>query len=82
MNGSGWSNYIPFPTSFQNSISALYSYQAPVQPALKDSYARAAHMNQCFVLFAGSEHSMCNDAQSSIADIIYGSQTEQSGCDE
>ncbi len=25
---------------------------------------------------------MCNDAQSSIADIIYGSQTEQAGCDE
>ncbi len=33
-------------------------------------------MNQCFVLFAGSEHSMCNDAQSRSADIIYGSQTE------
>ncbi len=25
---------------------------------------------------------MCNDAPSSIADIIYGSQTEQAGCDE
>ncbi len=25
---------------------------------------------------------MCNDAQSSIADIIYGSQREQAGCDE
>ncbi len=32
--------------------------------------------------FAGSEHSMHNDAQSSIADIIYSSQTEQAGCDE
>ncbi len=39
-------------------------------------------MNQCFVLFAGSEHSMCNDAQSRLADIIYSSQTEQAGCDE
>ncbi len=61
-------------TSFQNSIFALYSYRA--------RYARAARMNQCFVLFAGSEHSMCNDAQSRLADIIYGSQTEQAGCDE
>ncbi len=33
--------------------------------------------NQCFVLFAGSEQSMCNDA-----DIIYSSQTELAGCDE
>ncbi len=30
----------------------------------QDCYAR---MNQCFVLFAGSEHSMCNDAQSRLA---------------
>ncbi len=37
-----------------------------------------------YVLFAGSEHthSMCNDAQSRLADIIYGSQTEQAGCDK
>ncbi len=62
--------------SFQNSISALYSYRAPGQPAL-GPYAHAARMNQCFVLFAGSEHSMCKDAQSSIADIIYDSQIEQ-----
>ncbi len=61
-------------TSFQNSISALYSYRA--------RYAHAARMNQCFVLFVGSEHSMCNDAQSKLAYIIYGSQTEQTGCDE
>ncbi len=61
-------------TSFQNSISALYSYRA--------RFARAARLNQCFVLFAGSEHSMCNDAQSKLAYIIYGSQTEQTGCDE
>ncbi len=47
----------------------LYSYRA--------RYARAARMNQFFVLLAGSEHSMCNDAQSRLADIIYGSQTEQ-----
>ncbi len=40
----------------------------------------AARMNQCFVLL--SEHSMCNDVQSRRADIIYGSQTEQTGCDE
>ncbi len=64
----------------QNSISALYSYRAPVQLALGPLCA--ARMNQCFVLFAGSEHSMCNDAQSRLADIIYGSQTEQAGCDE
>ncbi len=25
---------------------------------------------------------MCSDAQSRLADIIYGSQTEQAGCDE
>ncbi len=33
-------------------------------------------MNQCFVLFAGSVHSMCSNAQSRLADIIYDSQTE------
>ncbi len=44
--------------------------------------AHAARMNQCFVLFVGSVHSMCNDAQSRLVDIIYGSQTEQAGCDE
>ncbi len=44
-----------------------------------DRYARTARMNQCFVLFAGSEHSMCNDAQSRLADLIYSSiYTEQS----
>ncbi len=47
-----------------------------------DCYARAARMNQCFVLFVGSEHSMCNNAQSRLADIIYSSQTEQAGCEE
>ncbi len=64
-------------TSFQNSISALYSYRAPVQPALGPLCARCTH-----VLFAGSVHSMCNDAQSTLADIIYSSQTEQTGYDE
>ncbi len=63
-------------TSFQNSISALYSYRAPVQPALGQLCARCS-TNQCFVLFARSEQSMCNDA-----DIIYSSQTELAGCDE
>ncbi len=65
-------------TSFQNSISALYSYRAPVtlQPALGPLCA-CCSTNQCFVLFAGSEQSMCNDA-----DIIYSSQTELAGCDE
>ncbi len=70
-------------TSFQNSISALYSYRAPVQPALEPlSACCMTSMNQCFVLFAGSEHSMCNDAQSRRGDIIYGSQTKLAGCDE
>ncbi len=63
-------------TSFQNSISALYSYRAPVQPALGPLCVRCS-TNQCFVLFARSKQSMCNDA-----DIIYSSQTEQTGCDE
>ncbi len=45
-----------------------------------DRYEHAARMNQCFVLFAGSVHS--NDAQSRLADIIYSSQTEQTGCEE
>ncbi len=40
------------------------------------------HSDQCFILFAGSVHTMCNDAESRLADIIYGSQTEQAGCDE
>ncbi len=47
-----------------------------------DHYTRATRMNQCFVLFAGSVHSMCNDAQSRLEYIIYGSQTELAGCDE
>ncbi len=65
-------------TSFQNSVSALYSYRAPVQPALGPLCARCMTcMNRCFGLFAGSEQSMCNDA-----DIIYGSQTELAGRDE
>ncbi len=34
------------------------------------------HMNQCFVLFAGSEQSVYNNVQSRLADIIYDSQTE------
>ncbi len=56
--------------------SLLYSYRAPVQSALGPLCARCS-TNRCFVLFAGSEQSMCNDA-----DIIYSSQTEQAGCDE
>ncbi len=60
----------------ENSISALYSYRAPVQPALGQLCARCS-TNQCFVLFAGSEQSMCKDA-----DIIYSSQTKLAGCDE
>ncbi len=62
--------------SFQNSISALYSYRAPVQPALGPLCPRCMTcMNQCFVLFAGSEQSMyCTcDAQSRLANIIYSS---------
>ncbi len=35
-----WSNIIPFPDVIQNSISALYSYRAPVQPALGPLCAR------------------------------------------
>ncbi len=46
------------PTSFQNSISTLYY-------CYSDRYARAARMDQCFVLL--SVHSMCNDAQSSLS---------------
>ncbi len=79
LNGSRQSNNFPFPTSFQNSISALYSYRAPVQPALGPLCACCMTcMNQCFVLFAGSEHthSMCSNAQSRLAAIIYNSQTE------
>ncbi len=34
------------------------------------------HMNQCFVLFVGSEQSVYNNVQSRLADIIYDSQTE------
>ncbi len=57
-------------------LCALYSYRAPVQPALRPLCARCS-TNQCFVLFAGSEQSMCKDA-----DIIYSSQTKLAGCDE
>ncbi len=77
LTGSGQSNNIPFSTSFQNSIPVLYSYRAPGQPALGPLCARCTH-----VLFAGSEHNMCNDAQSRLADILYSSQTDQAGCDE
>ncbi len=44
-----------------------------------DRYAHAATHEPVLRLFAGSEHSMCKDAQSSIADIIYDSQIEQVG---
>ncbi len=55
--GAGSQTISRSQTSFQNSISALYSYRAPVQPALGPLYARCMTcMNQCFILFAGSEH--------------------------
>ncbi len=64
----------PFRTAYLRFILIEHWYSLH-----SDRYACAAH-----VLFAGSEHthSMCNDAQSRLADIIYGSQTEQTGCDE
>ncbi len=65
----------PFRTAYLRFILIEHQYS----PHL-DRYARAARLNQCFVLL--SVHSMCNDAQSRLADIIYGSQTEQAGCDE
>ncbi len=67
----------PFRTAYLRFILIEHRYSMH-----SDRYAHAACMNQCFVLFAGSEHSMCNDAQSRLADIIYGSQTEQAGCGE
>ncbi len=51
----------PFRTAYLRFILIEHRYSLQ-----SDRYARAAHMNQCFVLFAGSEQSMCNDA-----DIIY-----------
>ncbi len=64
MNGSGRSNNIPFPMSFQNSISALDSYRAAVQPAL--STVMHSWTSASFYLL-GSVHSMCNNAQSRLA---------------
>ncbi len=48
---------------FRTAYMPLF-FQAQVQP---DCYARAARMNQCFILFVGSVCSMCNDAQSRLA---------------
>ncbi len=68
----------PFRTAYLHFILIKLWYSLH-----SDRYARAAHMNQCFVLFAGSEHSMCSDA-----DIIYSSQNAVhcrlwwAGCDE
>ncbi len=62
----------PFRTAYLRFIIIELRFQ----PALGPLCARCS-MNQCFVLFAGSEQSMCNDA-----DIIYSSQTELAGCDE
>ncbi len=69
------------------SIGSDLGGQCPPRPPPNSAYARhpfrTAYLrfilieNQCFVLFAGSEQSMCNDA-----DKIYSSQTEQAGCDE
>ncbi len=67
----------PFRTAYLLFILIKHRYSLH-----SGRYARAARTNQCFVLFAGSEHNMCNDAQSRLADIIYRSQTEQAGCDE
>ncbi len=64
----------PFRTAYLCFIIIEHQYSLH-----SDRYARAARMN---VLFAASVHSMCNDAQTRLADIIYGSQTEQAGCDE
>ncbi len=74
-----WSNIIPFPDVLsEQHICALFL--SSTGTACTRTVMRAALMNQCFVLL--SVHSMCNDAQSSLADIIYSSQTEQAGCDE
>ncbi len=67
----------PFRTAYLGFILIEHRYSLH-----SDHYTRAARMNQCFVLFAGSVHSMCNDAQSRLEYIIYGSQTELAGCDE
>ncbi len=57
LNGSGWSNNIPFPTSFQNSISALYSYRAPVQPALGPLCTLCTHEPVLrFICRVGAQH--------------------------
>ncbi len=53
-------------TSFQNSISALYSYQS-VQPAPGPLCTRRTHGP---VLLLLSVHSVCKDAQSRVANII------------
>ncbi len=65
----------PFRTAYLRFILIEHWYSLH-----SDRYERAAHMNQCFVLL--SVHNMCNNAQSKLADIIYSSQTEQTGCDE
>ncbi len=65
----------PFRTAYLRFILIEHQYSLH-----SDRYVRAARTNQCFVLL--SEHSMYNDAKSRLADIIYGSQTEQAGCDE
>ncbi len=75
------SNPQPFALLTQCSTTEphrnTYSYPALVQPALGPLCARCMTcINQCFVLFAGSEQSVYNDAQSRLADIIYSSQTE------
>ncbi len=62
----------PFRTAYLRFIIIEHRYSLH-----SDRYARAAHMNPSFVLFTGSEQSMCKDA-----DIIYSSQTELAGCDE
>ncbi len=67
----------PFRTAYLRFILIEHRYSLH-----SDRNAHAACMNQCIVLFEGSVHSMCNDAWSRLADIIYSSQTEQAGCDE
>ncbi len=59
----------PFRTAYLRFILIEHRYSLH-----SDRYARCMTcMNQCFVLFAGSEQSMYNDAQSRLANIIYSS---------
>ncbi len=72
-------------TSFQNSISALYSYRAPVQPALRPLCSRLHDMYEpvlCLICGVWAKHVQRCSEQASRYNTRLTDRTAEAGCDE